>query len=336
MSNEWLEPKSDAPQIPYLNDLSTSLGYAQHELESEAVDGGHMAYGRWFVTTPESATYFAKGHQPELFTDAKRASHAQQYLDKEQRMFAYLRDNQYSHVPQYSELLGGSLLVMDALAPKQGWIWRADEAPDTHEYVESALACFAELAKTPIAPEDHFFPQRILKVYMEEGWDYLDQETIPAVQERLTQWLPRFHSRTQQWALALLPRIQDYLEPGRGLYDIARPLYLSHHDARQANLAYHPDHGAMLIDWSWADVGFKNADSTMFLIDVAKSGLDTATYLKEHFNPEHALLLMGHWLGRSIQPTRDGDTTVRFHQLTSAVTAYELLEQYAQLEIGGS
>jgi len=102
---------------------------------------------------------------------------------------------------------------------------------------------------------------------------------------------------------------------------------LSHHDARQANIAWHPDHGAKLVDWSWADIGPKNSDATNFLIDLTKSGHDVEKYLKTYFNEDHAMVLMGFWLSHSLWPSHGNQSQVRFHQFTSAVASYQLLKQ---------
>lgn len=314
------------PFHPLHNEFARVIEAKPIDIRATSVDGGHMAYGRWLIDAGNGGKrYFAKGHRPELFTDPVREGHARQYLEKEQAFFAYLRSQGFKHVPEFSELVGGSLLVMDAYSPADNWQWEAEFASDQKSYIEAALGCFDDLQATPIASPEHYFPKRIMKVYMEEGWDFLNEERIAQIQQRMALWQNDFHPETAEWAARLSPRIAEFIAPGRALYDQAQQLYLCHHDARQANFAYHPERGVKLIDWSWADVGFKNADSTMLLIDLTKSEVDVTPYLATHFNPEHALLLMGHWLGRSIEPTRDGDTTVRFHQLTSAITAFELL-----------
>lgn len=312
-----------------LADLESQLGFQSESIQFSEVDGGHMAYQKLFAHTPDGNIYFIKGYDPVFFTDQVKANHSVQYLQKEQALFTYLQKHDFRHVPAFTHLSNDSTLIMDAMPAEQGWAWSADEADDVHAYVTAALSCFDDLQRIPIAPEDHFFPQRIMQIYMEEGWDALDSARIMRVQDRLQTWMADFHPETQAWAAALVPNIAPIVERGRALYDVATELHLCHHDARQANFAWHPEYGISLIDWSWADVGFKNADSTMLLIDLAKSGHDISAYL-QHFNPQHALLLMGHWLGRSVEPTRDGDLTVRFHQLTSAVTAYKLLQPYLQ------
>ena len=47
----------------------------------------------------------------------------------------------------------------------------------------------------------------------------------------------------------------------------------------------------------------------------------------EVFNKEHAQTLIGFWLAHSLWQTRDGSSTVREHQVASAVAAHQLLRK---------
>lgn len=313
---------------PHHHTIAEGLGYQPEELEMRSADGGHMAYRRLFVEVPSvQKTYFVKGQDSSLFTDDEREVHAKQYLLKEHMLFGYLRDSGFIHVPEETGLIDDSYLIMQGLLSEQGWYWRAprDDPELFDAYVLSVLESFDALQSTPIPSEEFFFPKRILKVYMEEGWDHLDQNQIEKVKIASEKLRCKLHPETEEVLDELLAKLPDLVPAGQALYDIAQQYYLSHHDARQANIAWHPEHGARVIDLSWVDIGFKNADSTMLLIDLAKAGHDVSKYMDEYFNTDHALLLMGHWLGRCAEPTRDSIPTVRLHQLASALTTYRLL-----------
>lgn len=315
---------------PHHHTIAEGLGYRPDELQLRSADGGHMAYRRLFVDVPSvQKTYFVKGQDSSLFTDDEREVHARQYLLKEHMLFDYLRKSGFMHVPEETGLIADSYLVMQGLQAEQGWHWRAPrDNPELFEsYVRSVLGSFDALQNVPIPNEEYFFPKRILKVYMEEGWDYLDKNQIEKVKIASEKLRSKLHPETAAVLDELLSRLPEIVPTGQALYDNAQQYYLSHHDARQANIAWHPDHGARVIDLSWVDIGFKNADSTMFLIDLAKAGHDVSPYMNAYFNPDHALLLMGHWLGRCAEPTRDSIPTVRLHQLASALTAYRLLNK---------
>jgi len=99
---------------------------------------------------------------------------------------------------------------------------------------------------------------------------------------------------------------------------------MAHNDARQSNIAWHENEGVRMVDWSWADPAPEHADTTMFLVDLAKSGHDVTPYMYS-INKEYLVTLIGFWLAHSIWETRDGSTTVREQQVASAVAAYQLL-----------
>ena len=73
-------------------------------------------------------------------------------------------------------------------------------------------------------------------------------------------------------------------------------------------------------------IGAERADSTSLLVDLHKSGHDIRRHLTTHFNSEHAHLQLGYLLSRAIAPSYDEFSTVRFHQLASAISTFDLLQ----------
>ena len=73
-------------------------------------------------------------------------------------------------------------------------------------------------------------------------------------------------------------------------------------------------------------MGLPNSDTTMFLVDLTKSGIDVSEYLDRYFNPDHAHILIGFWLARALEPPSKSNPEVRLHQLASAITAYNLIK----------
>jgi len=316
----------------YHHAIADHIGHHPDQLQFRDADGGHMAYKRLFIDTPQaSKTYFVKGQDSALFTDTEREGHAKQYLKKEHMLFGYLRDQGYQHIPRETDLIDGSFLIMEGLLKESGWHWRAprDNPELFDQYVQSVLQSLGALQDVPIPDDTYFFPKRILQVYMDEGWNYLTPEQIEKMRQTARLLRSQLYPNTEHVFDEVMSALPSLVPSGKALYDKAQPYYLSHHDARQANIAWHPEHGAKNIDLSWVDVGWHNADATMLLIDLAKAGHDVSPYLEGNFNPDHALLLMGHWFGRSAEPTRDGNPVVRLHQLASALTAYQLLQQYS-------
>ncbi len=315
---------------PYHHTIANGLGYTPEQLNFRTADGGHMAYKRLFIEVPGvQKTYFIKGQDSAMFTDAEREDHALQYLKKEQMLFDYLRSQGYQSIPEETGLIDNSYLVMQGLLKDEGWYWRAprDNPELFDQYVQSVLASYDALQAIPLPDESYFFPKRIMKVFMDEGWDNLSSDQIDKIRQTSQLLRPKLYPETDAVLDEVLATLPSLVPVGQALYDTMRPHYLTHHDARQANIAWHPEFGTKNIDLSWVDIGWKNADATMFLIDLAKAGHNVSPYIDEYFNPDHALLLMGHWIGRSAEPTRDGNPIVRLHQLASALTAYSLLKQ---------
>lgn len=302
----------------------------------ESVGGGHMAYQRFYVYRGPSPSpdLFVKAYDTSLFTDSKRALHSIEYLKKEALIYDYLNQNRYLNIPSNTGLLPEGHLFIEPLDTNNGWEWRAP-TDTSAKYIISVLDALTELQMIPVPKDtspksdpydcDYFFPQRIMQVYQEEGCGSITDQKIDTIQTLANKWLPYIHDNFQSSAIELLRRIEALANAGARVFDNQQQIFFCHHDARQANIAWHPEKGVRLVDWSWADVGLKNADTTMFLIDMAKSGFEVSGFLDQYFNPDHALILINHWLGRSTEPTRDGDPTVRFHQFTSAIVAYNLL-----------
>lgn len=324
---ESLNDKGVVMEQPHHIAIARELDLPVERVRFSDARGGHMAYRRLFAETDDGHVYFIKGQDSSLFTEDERATHAQQYLLKEHMLFTYLLDIGYTSTPATSRFINDSYLMIEGLPVEHGWYWRAprDDPELFDAYVRSVLASFDELQSLPLPPEEYFFPKRIMQVYMQEGWQYLTPEQIDKVRIASEKLRPELHESTEAVMDEALDAIASFSAEGQKLYDVARPLYLTHHDARQANIAWHPDRGVKNIDLSWADVGWKNSDATMLLIDLAKAGHDVSPYLDQYFNPDHALLLMGWWFGRCAEPTLDGNPIVRVHQLASALTAYQLL-----------
>lgn len=325
--NSHETPTFSPEPLPHHQAIARELGLYAEELKFSDARGGHMAYRRLFTETPDGEVYFVKGHDGSLFTEDVRSEHARQYLKKEHMLFTYLQESGYLQVPDISRLIDENYLLIEGLPSEKGWYWRAPkDNPDLFDrYVQDTLESFDALQAVPLPPEHYFFPKRIMKVFIEEGWENLSQNQLQKIGYAAQGLRAQLYPETEQVLDEALGRLPELVEQGKALYDVAQPLYLTHHDARQANIAWHPSLGTKNIDLSWMDVGWKNADATMFLIDLAKAGHDVTPYISSHFSPEHALLLMGHWFGRCAEPTRDGSTTVRLHQLASALTAYQLL-----------
>lgn len=298
------------------------LGHHDKPPRITPVHGGHMSYERLLIQTDDD-TLFAKIHDASQFTDPTRERHSREYLIKEHAMMEHLRQQSYEHVPIHSHLLEEHSLTMEGLSPEDGWHWRA---PQTHidQYIDNAMAALLALEEVdhPYDFLDSHAPA--YEALINEGWHNLDTDDLSRVTNNLQHIYPRLCPSLQPAALDLLQSLPSLHSQSP---NSAAPTRFCHHDLRQANVAWHPEHGVRIVDWSWAGTGLAGADRTSLLVDLHKSGHDVSAHLEDHFNPAHAHILLGFLLSRSIAPTRDSDKTVRFHQAVSAVSTYSLLSE---------
>lgn len=297
-----------------LVDIVASTDTRQH------VGGGHMEYDKSIVPDA-TAPVFIKSHNPARFSDPRKAERSYAYLEKEAFTMAHLRHHGFTGLPDQSALHHHDL-AMNALRNEDGWQWRADPS-SVEAYIQDASAAFAHLETMPV-PADSFAIDPSRASFMVEGWWAFDDTTPLRLQEKSQEFMDRLTPESQQTVAELLRELPALRRAGTEPYRPG-PFVFCHHDVRQSNLAWHPNEGAKLIDWSWAGVGEPDSDITSLLIDLHKSGHDISNH-HHRINPRHCLTLMGFWLGHSTWPHR-GDDTVRFQQFLSAVSAYEVLRE---------
>ena len=189
-------------------------------------------------------------------------------------------------------------------------------------YVRDCLEIFAALESTQIPPDRTEIPSA-LGVYWEEGWKALDETRQQSLTEFASTIASRLRPDSQVAAMQLLDDL-PILRNAALRSPLPNSYVLCHHDARQANIAWHADHGARLVDWSWADIGRPGSDATMLLIDLHKHGHDITPYLAK-VNREHCVALIGFWLEHALRPVGERDPSIRLHQYVSALAAYEVL-----------
>lgn len=288
------------------------------------VGGGHMAYGHHLVTTPGGRSLFVKSHHTDFFTDPVREQHSREYLQKEHAYLRHFATQLPQLVPENNFLIDDKTLIMSGFPADEGWYWRTPDEPElTHRYITEALAALTILSVQP--PAEHgttITPTH--ESHWREGWQtIIDNPHLQlAIKAKAKELSTEWDATKQASVLSLLDSL-PILALHIQTVDIT-PTQTAHHDARQSNIAWHPEKGVKLVDWSWADLGLANADTTTLLIDLHKSGYNVQPYM-DHFNPVHAQLMIGFWLGHTLWETKDASSTVREHQLASACAAFELL-----------
>ncbi len=282
------------------------------------IDAGHMEYNK-SICKKNNVAAFAKQHEFEHFDDVERANRSYHYLEKEAFTMAHLRQHDFRYVPDRSALYGNTL-AMDALQVDDGWKWRAD--PNSIDaYITDSLEALDALEAIP-TPADSFPINPSYESFSSEGWRALTDEIKRKLEQRFVHFSPRLTDESRHTAHEMMQYIDDLQRIARTPRDIPHIVFC-HHDVRQSNLAWHPDHGTKLVDWSWAGLGETGSDQTSFLIDLHKGGHDISAY-RDRINPQHCLKLMGFWLTHSTWPMYRDDT-VRFQQFLSAISAYKIL-----------
>jgi len=287
--------------------------------------GGHMAYDHLLIDTPLDKL-FAKIHNPSKFTDPIREKHSLNYLKKEQLYLEHLRANKYTHVPSRSNLLNNTTLIMDAFRVEEQWLWRAPKnKKQRHQYITDIINALNKLNQIK-KPSTKY--QKSIKPTYEtlwlEGWDSINDEIIVNIQNKIIASTNNIDEFQRTETIKLLDNLDNIRRMAKKI-NKPKNLVLSHNDARQSNIAWHRKEGVKIIDWSWADLAPKNADSTMFLIDLSKNGYEVNEYILEHFNKDHAIVMIGFWLAHSLHKSRDDSNTIRIQQIASAVAAYRII-----------
>lgn len=311
-SHEYSEPPITTAEAPTITPITA----------------GHMLY-RKCIVDDGGEPIFIKAFDDQLYTDERSQAHSKLYLEKEFAAYESLRDAGYPHIPS-SVAYENNSLFLSAHLPDAGWHWEVptDESHRT-PYVDGIMAALQSLETTPFQVPDNGRPGAI-EEFIADGWQALtDEATRQAISERLRSFASDFHPHVQagtEWLLTLLqdPTIERHHNQAQQFAQLPRP-HTAHFDARQSNIAWHPEQGVSVVDWSWASPAPAGCDTTMFAIDLYKSGYQLDAKHDARFNPAFAHLLMGYWLARSITPTPTDDLTVRFHQLAAAASTATLL-----------
>ena len=276
------------------------------------VDGGHMNYIKQLIVG-SARTIFTKAYEGDEASNEHVA-----LLRKEAALMSHLRTNEYAYLPRASHLLDDRTLAMEAFAPEAGWYWRAPHT-QLDRYVEDCFEVFWALERQPLPADVHGINSSFA-VHQQEGWGAMAPSALDTLKPLVAQLRPD----SQATAARLFDHFAPLQSAARSL-PLPREFVLCHHDARQANIAWHPGAGARLVDWSWADIGRPGSDATTLLIDLHKHGHDVRHHAHT-INPEHCLTMIGFWLEHASWPITERASSVRVQQLLSALAAYELLE----------
>lgn len=294
-----------------------------------AVNAGHMYYDKCIVLD-DTNPIFIKAYNDTLFSNRLAADHTREHLQHEAAVYDALKKHGFHALPDQTFYDNHyDILYMSAHLPQSGWHWKMPEGALADTYIETVMDSLQTLETIP----PQILPDRKRQTSLDElyefGWGAL--QTPDSRQTALTKiqvYEDKFHTHVQPGIPVLMNLLANNTEMINAVVKnyLSRPkTAVGHFDARQSNMAWHPEKGLAIVDWSWASPAIPKSDTTMFLIDVFKSGADIRSHLSSGFDPEFALLQTGYWVARAILPAQQPQSTVRFHQLASAVTAATLL-----------
>lgn len=300
------------------------LGLEPSHTQMAPIKGGHMSYSK-SVYSNDSERIFVKKFVSRPDLTNLQSIHAIAYLHKENKIINQLSGLDIS--PEFSELIASDSLVLPAYTQNYGWFWEAPEDRELLEnYVSSILKVLSEKESAVVDFENPDIPpsQQTLE---STGWQKLKKlsDLKSLVEDKITDLKGKLHPLTVKSGYELVEDLGSLINRYKPINSKELTAF-SHHDARQHNIAWHPDYGVRVVDWSWAGMGLPNSDTTMFLIDLVKSEIDISEYLDQYFNSTHAHILIGFWLARALEPPSKSNPEVRLHQLASAITAYNLIK----------
>lgn len=289
------------------------------------IQAGHMAY-QHYIASHDGAEIFVKEHDATQFTDPYREMHSRAYLVKEHTTYQHLHKHGFTSIPEEFALLDDTLLALSHLSKDEGWMWQAPKE-NNESYIQDVLASLDVLQTVePLYFEEtEHVVSASYETFWREGWDTIDDTIAEKIRSRVAELTSNWHPAHQEKVIELMDALEK-IRLHSTTVNRNPDMYFSHNDARQSNIAWHPEKGTRIVDWSWADVAPENADTTMFLIDLAKSGQDVSAY-KDMLNKDFAMTLIGFWLAHSTWETRDSNTKVREHQIASASTAFQLISK---------
>ncbi len=289
--------------------------------------GGHMLYDKRFEIGADGISRFVKEFRLELLTDPSKADGMRAELAHEATLYQHLAEHGFSDMPEDFDFdQTDHRLTIRAYKPEDGWLWDPPTNDTVTKYADDILESLDSLAEIPPLTIPH---ESSSDLFLRKGWPKLFiPEVRDAVLARMDAFEPHLHDFSRAGSLVLRDILSgvetDWPELAQSA--AARPAtQLGHFDARPSNVAWHPEHGVRVIDWSWAANTVPHTDCTMFLIDLHKADVETRDLpgFDHHFDRGHAALLIGYWLARSITP--GPDQNVRFHQFASAATAAALI-----------
>lgn len=281
----------------------------------QEVEGGHTHAHRGVITLRSGAKVFVK-----IGTDDS----TKKWAAKEIETYRILARHGYAYAPSLlAANASNTAFAIDALAADDNWDWTDTWTRERLTATLTAMDALAGLALT--ANEQEYFSKSTINE-TQDGWKQLatDADAQRILIEKL--------QRVGREDIASKLNISEAANQSASFMFTRDTLV--HNDIRADNAAWHPENMQVkLVDWNWTQLGDKRVDIGALLVNVQKAGLDVATNHTEYLDTDALHWLAGYWLKAATRPLWPGaseKSTLRDYQLSSGITALDLVQTLAE------
>jgi len=307
------------------------------ELETLPVAGG-FSHNRRSLVGHEGRWLFAKEVDAKLLMGD--GSRERSWLRKDFDCAESMRAQAPEIVPDWEDITqDDSVLLITAMTREDGWQWKPPKEPQNHaRYISSALAAIERLNSMAFSDDEatrcRIAPYTRDLLAFDSGFDMLlsrdeirhqlHDEYVSIAQQTDVPILRQAFA-TMKLLLNDEVTLRRYAELAKQLHNQPE-LILSHSDVRVDNIAYHAvADRTVLIDFDWLSLAPEKFDSTEFLIDVTRYGVDVSPW-EGMLNKELLAAAIGYYARRVIED-EDGRAELRQMKLESAAVAALLLKR---------
>lgn len=335
------ETMSNPPTTQALTLAAEHLNVELSQLSVYPVTGGY-SLNRRAIAGADGVYVFVKEVDDTLVDGDGELERG--WLAKDYGLITSLREKGSLLVPEWSELSeDGTVLLLPAYRPEDGWIWDLPEDGETQQrYITAVLDAEAQLegvnftdTETESLSLAPYFRQKIAQDGQLPVLDSTDN--LSRITEKCDTLLG---FQQDDHIVSGLEGIKAFLKDAHQqtkLKKVAQQLeqqpdeVFGHCDLRTDNLAYHVLTGKIiLVDWNWASYTPKGFGATEFLINIEKKGVDVSQWSRR-FNWPLAAALVGFWLRGCTQPNLGDTSKLRDEQLISAGLTLDLLNRNGHL-----
>lgn len=312
---------------------AVKLGCLPSETITSAVSGGYSHNRRGLIGYNDQ-WLFAKEIDPTQL--AGDGTQERAWLYKDHACTEMIRTIAPEIVAEWSSLSAdGQLMLMSSYRHEDGWVWLPPADSSMHEaYVTNVLATITRLAT--IHPAETQVDQLGLKPYIRDmiahdsGIDMIisDPEVRRALSvdyqilEQTTEIATIRHAAQGMQVMLNDQSLLLSLRTAQNRLDQQPQLTLSHGDIRADNIVHNAElQQTKLVDFDWLSLAPEGFDTTEFLIDTARYGVDVLPWA-ELLNKDLLAATVGYYARRAIEDDDDRQSLRNLKLESAAIAAW--------------